>query len=929
MASKTYLRYVHSDSFGVIASTGFLSHGALYDPSGTLVFSAALQNVVIWNLRQGSQVGVLCPDGEGALKAQVTTLGISPDTKDIAAGYSDGKIRVWDYAAALKTGAAAKKPGAAPSVTLNGHRAAVLRLAWALAALLASGAQDTAVVVWDLVAEAGSTALRRGRAGGGAGRGGSSSSSPAWGSGCCSLPCGRPRGLVSCGRDALVKVWDLDTQSCCQTVVGHRAEVWGLALHPAGRRLATVAADDQVRVWSMHATDRRAEGGEGSGGGGGGARVLEYMGSVTRSGKARGSSILFHPKGHLLGICSNSKEAEVLEVLKEQERKKAEKRRQDRPPRQRRTGPAAAAALCAPPSSASVCASGEAAAAARRAATSPCASARRSASATKTAELSASAATSCWLSFRSASSPASASASSRALSSSSFPGRKGRGTGWAGLFGCRARSALRLQAADEGLCHSNEGRLNRKYSIVDVSTSWGDVSLYSVGAAQNLVITMSVHDDSNHQVGDDDSMVKVWNVGTRQAVRALPAGAAPLCCAFGPGDRHLLVGAREGGLALYALGSGEPLQEAAAHAGAVWALAARPDGRGFATGGADRLLRFVHTRTLKVEDDVLAVAYSHAREEGKLLLAVATLDSTIRVFHDDSLKFFLSLYGHKLPVMSMDISDDDALLVSGSADKTVKIWGLDFGDCHRSLLAHEDSIMSIKFVRGTHYFFTASKDKTIKYWDADHFEQILVLEGHHAEVWSLAVSNDGSFLISGSHDRSLLGVGAGRTKPVFLEEEREKEMEAMFEEGLGQPDRDEDQAGGDEVPHPSSPSAVRPGGGSEVGAGFSQGPSALASKRTIESVRSGERLMDAIEIAVSEEEAIEEHEKKNKKLDKKGQPRLKDRQPNPLMLGKSPLAYILFTLQQIRPAELEQALLVLSYTFAEPLISFLQVECTP
>ena len=75
--------------------------------------------------------------------------------------------------------------------------------------------------------------------------------------------------------------------------------------------------------------------------------------------------------------------------------------------------------------------------------------------------------------------------------------------------------------------------------------------------------------------------------------------------------------------------------------------------------------------------------------------AVALLDSTVKVFHDDSLKFFLSLYGHKLPVMSMDISDDGALLATGSADKTLKIWGLDFGDCHRSLLAHDDSIMVI------------------------------------------------------------------------------------------------------------------------------------------------------------------------------------------------------------------------------------------
>lgn len=54
-----------------------------------------------------------------------------------------------------------------------------------------------------------------------------------------------------------------------------------------------------------------------------------------------------------------------------------------------------------------------------------------------------------------------------------------------------------------------------------------------------------------------------------------------------------------------------------------------------------------------------------------------------QVYFEDSLKFFLSLYGHKLPVLCMSISSDNTLLITGSADKNVKIWGLDFGDCHR------------------------------------------------------------------------------------------------------------------------------------------------------------------------------------------------------------------------------------------------------
>ena len=43
-------------------------------------------------------------------------------------------------------------------------------------------------------------------------------------------------------------------------------------------------------------------------------------------------------------------------------------------------------------------------------------------------------------------------------------------------------------------------------------------------------------------------------------------------------------------------------------------------------------------------DDVLAVKYS---PDGRFL-AVALLDSTVKVFYQDSLKFYLSLYGHKV-----------------------------------------------------------------------------------------------------------------------------------------------------------------------------------------------------------------------------------------------------------------------------------------
>jgi U3 small nucleolar RNA-associated protein 12 len=125
------------------------------------------------------------------------------------------------------------------------------------------------------------------------------------------------------------------------------------------------------------------------------------------------------------------------------------------------------------------------------------------------------------------------------------------------------------------------------------------------------------------------------------------------------------------------------------------------------------------SRQLQLSHDVLCLRYSPSKSQDRLMVAVGLLDSTVRVYYDDSLRFALSLYGHKLPVMSIDVSYDCTLLISGSADKTVKIWGLDFGDCHRSLLAHEDSVTSVRFQPSTHYFFSAGKDGNIKYWDAD------------------------------------------------------------------------------------------------------------------------------------------------------------------------------------------------------------------
>jgi U3 small nucleolar RNA-associated protein 12 len=183
-----------------------------------------------------------------------------------------------------------------------------------------------------------------------------------------------------------------------------------------------------------------------------------------------------------------------------------------------------------------------------------------------------------------------------------------------------------------------------------------------------------------------------------------------------PGDKIVVVGTKDGDIELYDIAASTLLDKIDAHEGAVWTMQVHPDGKSLITGSADKSIKFwnfeivqeeipgtkrttprlklVESRILKVNDDVLSVQVSPDSK----LLAVATLDNTVKVFFVDSLKLFLNLYGHKLPVLNMSISSDSKLIATCSADKNVRIWGLDFGDCHKALFGHEDSIMQISFI---------------------------------------------------------------------------------------------------------------------------------------------------------------------------------------------------------------------------------------
>ena len=102
--------------------------------------------------------------------------------------------------------------------------------------------------------------------------------------------------------------------------------------------------------------------------------------------------------------------------------------------------------------------------------------------------------------------------------------------------------------------------------------------------------------------------------------------------------------------------------------------------------------------------------------------------------------------------------------------------------------------------------------------------------------------------------------------------------------------------------HPAGAEAGDEDGANGAQAQAESGP---ATKRSIESVKAGERLMDALELAELELKLVRADERAAAKAKRKGEPAPPARRPNPVLLNLSPLRYVLRTLQVIGERERE------------------------
>lgn len=189
--------------------------------------------------------------------------------------------------------------------------------------------------------------------------------------------------------------------------------------------------------------------------------------------------------------------------------------------------------------------------------------------------------------------------------------------------------------------------------------------------------------------GSDDQTIHLWDVSngqTRHILQDHSDWVRSVC--FSPDGQMLASGSDDLSIRFWDVDSGQTLQTLQGHTGHVLSVCFSPDGRTLASGDGYGIIKLWNVDTAQALQTikghkhwVLSVCFS---PDGQTL-ATGSSDRTICLWDVDSGQILYSLQHHTGGVSSVCFNPNGQTLASGSADGTIKLWDVQTGQCLKTL----------------------------------------------------------------------------------------------------------------------------------------------------------------------------------------------------------------------------------------------------
>lgn len=257
-----------------------------------------------------------------------------------------------------------------------------------------------------------------------------------------------------------------------------------------------------------------------------------------------------------------------------------------------------------------------------------------------------------------------------------------------------------------------------------------------IGAqGEHVISRVAISPDSRWLVTGGDAMARVWDLTAEQpaANPRVLRGPAVNNVAVSLGGRAVVTGSLDRTARLWDLTANDPSANArilAVHPMQIGSVAISPDGRWIATGSSQRSLGQPGEHDVRLWD----LAAGNGNAEPRLLT------------------------GHRGAIRGAAMSGDSRWLVTGSDDQTVRIWDLtakDPGANPRVLKINGFAYVTSVAISHDGRRVVASWAFFAQVWDLkakDPAADTILLSGHRGAVHGVAISADGRWVVTGGFD---------------------------------------------------------------------------------------------------------------------------------------------------------------------------------
>lgn len=211
--------------------------------------------------------------------------------------------------------------------------------------------------------------------------------------------------------------------------------------------------------------------------------------------------------------------------------------------------------------------------------------------------------------------------------------------------------------------------------------------------------------------GGEDRVVRVWGAADGRERFAVPFRTAVTAVAFVAG--RLAVGGGDGRLELFDAGTGKGVAVLPGHGGAVWGLAAAPDGR---------------------------------------LLASTSADQTVKLWKPTGGQLRSVLVGHHRDVVGGEFDRFGRVLATTGHDGSVRVWNVARGREEAVYRGHRDAVSWVAFHPDGRWLATAGQDGRVMVWDRHDRQDCRSLAGNPVGSAAVVVASGDDSVVTGGSD---------------------------------------------------------------------------------------------------------------------------------------------------------------------------------